>query len=127
MALALGGVIYTMRLLQAPGFIGEATSPSNPLSLMLGAELRPMNWCPEKTMKLGIIKAQKDFTDAASISRFCEIMIEPVGSEEINVEDYQLVAVASGEGKEKKLERNSKSVFRVDGFPFHSKQLEKQF
>lgn len=127
MAVALAGVIYAMRLLQAPGFVSEVSGPSNPLSLMLGAELRPMNWCPEKTEKVEIPAAQKFFADAPSISRLCEIMIEPASTEEVQIEDYQVVATASGSGQVKKLERNSKSVFRVEALPFHSKQLEKQF
>lgn len=125
--LALVGVVYAMRAMQSQNFVSEVSAPSNPLSLMLGAELRPMNWCPEKAEKLELVSPARIFVDAPSISRFCEVMIEPVTEDDVKISDYQLVATASGSGSEKKLERNSKFVFRVGGFPFHSKQLEKQF
>lgn len=125
--IAFGGVVYVMRMLQSPNTSAQMNSPDNPMSMLLGSDLRPLNWCMTKTEKLEIVASAKTISDAATLSRYCEIMIEPVVQSDMQVDDYQVVAVVSGEGKEKKLEKNSKGVFRVDGFPFHSKQLEKLF
>lgn len=124
---SLGVVVYAMRLLQAPDVPTQLASPENPMALLLGSDLRPLNWCMVKVDKIELPGLGKNFNKTPDISRFCEVMIEPVNQNDLQIEDYQVVAVATGEGKTKKLERNSKGVFRVESFPFHSKQLEKQF
>lgn len=124
--IAFAGVVYAMRTLRTTE-TSQGGDPNSPMALLLGSNLRPLNWCPAQTEKIELPVAGKILSDAAGISRFCEIMIDGASQNDVQIEDYQVVAIASGAGQTKKLERNSRGIFRVEGFPFRSDQMQKLF
>jgi hypothetical protein len=126
MVFALVVVFYAMRYLKSRDFVEQSKNPDSTLGLLLGtSEVKPFNWCPEKVQRVQILVPPQNITDTRELIGLCQVMMEPVLKTDADVADYHVVATAgAATGPEKKLERNSKGVFRVEGLPFRSKFLE---
>ncbi len=131
MLVALGVVIYGIKVLKSPDFAKTSKNPDSAISLLLGNDLRPLNWCSGKTSKIEILNneggIQKTLENSLEISSLCETMIGGVTADKLDQAVFVRRLVARGSEKEEKVLEQSKdgSLFRVQGLPFTSPMLEK--
>lgn len=131
MFVALGVVIYGIRTLKSSEFTQTSNDPNNALSLLLGSDVRPLNWCFGKTTKLEILaddgSVQRTLEKASEISSLCETMISGVTADQLAQAVFVRRLVARGEEKGEKVLEQSKQggIFRSQGLPFTSPMLEK--
>lgn len=118
-------VVYVMRTLNTPSMATQEGSAGAAAVSLFTGDLRPLNWCLADTSGIEIVGREETFKSAQDISKYCEIFIEPVTQDDAQVEDYKDLIVATSKDGKKKIERNSRGVFRAEGMPFRSKQLEK--
>ncbi|MNJ90988.1 hypothetical protein D3C87_86290 [compost metagenome] len=127
MLLALAGVIWAIRALQSY----EGPKNDDALSVLLGGDAKPFNWCPENTILVEWFAAggdrQRTFEKATEAASVCELMIEGFSSEGLEKPTFRKLLVATdSQGKEKVLEKaEGHEVYRVDGMPFKAPMLKK--
>ena len=131
MILALVGVIYLMRTLNSGDAERSMSDPQSALGILIGAELRPLNWCPEDVSRIEIFDQDgaqlKSFTSKVELSRVCELMVGGFQK----TDDQQLtfkkrIVASNAQGKHEFLEQaNLPSIYRVQGMPFGSPMLDK--
>lgn len=132
MAISLGLVIYAIQALKSPSFQKQAADPSSALSILIGAEHRPFNWCPKAVRRVDVLDSEgvvaASFSSAADLSAVCEVMMGAAPADEVDKLEFKklLVASASEAAKPVILEKTvEKAIFRVHGMPFTSQNLEK--
>ncbi|MDG0814844.1 hypothetical protein [Bdellovibrio svalbardensis] len=131
LVVALGAVIYGIKTLKSPEFSQKSNDPDNAISLLLGSDLRPLNWCFEKTTQMEILKDDgsilKTIQDPAEISSLCETMIGGVTADKLSQAVFiRRLVVRKGEKDERVLEQAKEGgLFRVQEMPFTSPMLEK--
>ncbi|QLY25570.1 hypothetical protein [Bdellovibrio sp. KM01] len=128
---SFGLVIYGMQQLRSSEFAREAQKDDSALSLLLGGETRPLNWCLPETKKVEILSEKgevlKALTSAQDISSVCEILIGPISTDVVQKSKFNRRLVASdAKGTTKTLEQAANSpYFRADEMPMSSVMLEK--
>jgi hypothetical protein len=129
---AFAAVIYVMKALNS-GEGSNQVQTSDAMALLTGGDLKPMNWCPENTVRVELFAAdgtrQKTYSEKAQISMLCELMIGGFSNEGISPTSYKKLLVASdGKDKERVLEViPEQEIYRVQGMPFKSPMLRKAF
>ena len=129
--ISLTGVIYAIVSLRTNGFGSGGQDQNSPMSLLLGGDYRPINWCPIPTERVEILdptgQVMATITNEAEISALCEIMMGAFSSEGVSEADYKTRMIAyDKQGNSKSLEQNlGQSVFRFEGMPFSSPMLIK--
>ncbi|MBO9666593.1 MAG: hypothetical protein J7501_07235 [Bdellovibrio sp.] len=128
---SLGLVIYGIQTLRSQKFNQEVQKEDSALSVLLGSDARPMNWCALETQTVNIYdvagEIQRTLTDSKDLSAVCEILIGPITKEaaERSVFAKRMVA-KDAKGAEKVLEQAPGTpYFRTQGLPFSSPMLEK--
>ncbi|WP_413559290.1 hypothetical protein [Bdellovibrio sp. HCB209] len=128
---SFGLVIYGMKQLRSSEFAREASKDDSALSLLLGGETRPLNWCLAETKKVEIYsekgEVQKTLETPVDISSVCEILVGPISSDIVEKAQFARRLVATdAKGTSKTLEQApNSSFFRVDDMPMSSVMLEK--
>jgi hypothetical protein len=128
---SFGLVIYGMKQLKSADFAREAQKDDSALSLLLGGESKPVNWCFPETKKVDVLSDKgeilKSLTSAQDISSVCEILIGPISTEVVQKSQFTRRLVASDtKGATKTLEQAPNSpFFRADEMPMSSAMLEK--
>jgi hypothetical protein len=131
LAVAFGGVIYSIRSLRSPEFERKAMEPDNALAVLIGSDYRPYTWCPKETSKVDIFansgSIQKSLTAAAEVSTVCELMMGPVSADDAKDTKFvQRMAATGADNTTVILEQiPDKGVFRVKGLSFSSPMLVK--
>lgn len=130
LVISLAGVIYAIVSLRSNGF-DSGTDQNSAMSLLIGGDYRPINWCPTPTERVEILdptgQVMATITEQAEISALCEIMMGAFSSEGVSEADYKIRMIAyDKQGNSKPLEQNlGQSVFRFEGMPFSSPMLIK--
>lgn len=128
---SFGLVIYGMKQLRSPEFARDTQKEDNALSLLLGGDTRPLNWCLADTKKVEIYSEKgevlKTLETPKDISSVCEILIGPISAEAVQKSQFSRRLVATdAKGVVKTLEQAPNSpFFRVDEMPMSSTVLEK--
>ncbi len=128
---SFGLVIYGMKQLRSSEFAREAQKDDSALSLLLGGETKPVNWCFPETTKVDILSDKgevlKSLTSAQDISSVCEILIGPISADVVQKAPFTRRLVASdAKGTTKNLEQAPNSpFFRADEMPMSSVMLQK--
>ncbi|GEM_PF-1556681 len=131
LVISLAGVIYAIVSLRENGFGSQDQDQNSAMSLLLGGDYRPINWCPTPTERVEILdptgQVMATVTDEAEISALCEIMMGAFSSEGVSEADYKTRLIAyDKQGNSKSMEQNlGQSVFRFEGMPFSSPMLIK--
>lgn len=100
----------------------KAQDPSSTLSILLGAEMRPLNWCPPETMYIQSADKKVVANNPAQLAMFCETMTTAASPEPATAtKDLVLIAVARTKTVE--LMISPSGNFYVNGLPFKSKSL----
>ncbi len=130
--LSFVAVVYGMNILRSSDFLGESRGTNNAVALLLGDDLRPLNWCPEKVTEVTLLHSLKEASltvkSAQELSAFCELMIGPVNQDQLNQAkfDKRLQADSLTRSITVILEQSQDGkLFRVQGMPFSSPMLEK--
>lgn len=129
--MSLAGVIYAIVSLRTNGFGSGDQDQNSAMSLLIGGDYRPINWCPTPTERVEILdptgQVMATITDEAETSALCEIMMGAFSSEGVSEADYKTRLIAyDKQGNSKSMEQNlGQSVFRFEGMPFSSPMLIK--
>ena len=129
MLAALYGIISVIRSLDGGTIEKKAQDPSSALSILIGNEMRPMNWCPPATTHLQSAEGSVIAKGPTEIAHFCEVMttsahVLPGESGKMDPGPVVLFAVSPKETVELRLD--SKQNFSAKGLPFQSEALLKQ-
>ncbi|WP_413576505.1 hypothetical protein ACLVWU_00515 [Bdellovibrio sp. HCB290] len=128
---SFGLVIYGMQQLRSSDFARDAQKDDSALSLLLGGETRPLNWCPAETKKVDVLSEKgeviKTLEAAPDISSVCEIMIGSISEEVVQKSQFSRRLVATdAKGATKTVEQVPNTpFFKVDDMPLSSALLEK--
>ncbi|QDK36184.1 hypothetical protein [Bdellovibrio sp. NC01] len=133
LVIALAAVIYGIKNLNSPEFATNSQDPNSAISALLGADVRPLNWCPAQVQKIEVMmssEVRKNLSEAKDLTSLCEIMIGGVTADQLEKARFVKRAVATGSGgDERVLEQvpgaSGAIIFRVQGMPFSSPMLEK--
>ncbi|MBK9322101.1 MAG: hypothetical protein IPM97_03930 [Bdellovibrionaceae bacterium] len=129
MAIALCGVFYVMSQLRLESRTEPGVDSKNPLALLFGADIRPLNWCPETVQRLVIDgPTQENITDPVQIQSYCQILMNSFDNTTLEKGSFKPVLRAIGaDNKSIFIEADSTGkIFRFQGLPFGSKQLSRQ-
>ena len=130
MLISFGVVVYGIMTLKSPEFSQKMES-SEAMSLLTGGDLKPMNWCPENTVKIDLLSPDgqilKSFSDKAQFASLCELMIGGFNSEGIDSTSYKKILTAYDAGNKSRMLEGiiEQDVYRVEGMPFKSPMLKK--
>ena len=131
--IAFAAVIYGIKKLNSQEFVTTSQDPNSAISALLGADVRPLNWCPSDVKKIDVMissEVRKTLTDSKDLTSLCEVMIGGVTADQLDKAHFVQRAVAMGSGNDEKvLEQapgaSGAAIFRVQGMPFSSPMLEK--
>ncbi|WP_374076715.1 hypothetical protein [Bdellovibrio bacteriovorus] len=129
--LALAAVIYGIKALQSPKIQTQAGDPNSVIGLLVGSDMRMLNWCPGTVTKVEVYSEAgeilKTLTSKQDLSAVCELMIGGFTQDPAEVPVYKLKMKAYPEsGNPVSLEKSSQTpIFRVQGMPFSSPGLVK--
>ena len=128
---SFGVVIFGIKTLKSPEFTRNSQNPDSAMSLLLGSDVRPLNWCPEKTLRLELLdnngQIQRTVESSQEISSLCETMIGGVNQDQLAKAVFHDRIVSRNSDKVRKILEQSEdgSLFRVQGMPFSSPMLQK--
>ncbi|MGZ3775298.1 MAG: hypothetical protein ACXVCN_16345 [Bdellovibrio sp.] len=125
------GVIYAMRLLQAPDRPKPSNNVNSVMGLLAGSDLRLLSWCPEGLLKIEVYSETDELVKTLSINRdfasVCELMVGGVVTDPAKPMHFKIKLKAiRTSGSPVLLEMDySSHVFQVKGMPFSSAGLLK--
>ncbi len=122
-------VLFGIWKLNAPGFQKSPIMAS--MEILIGADLRPFNWCPENVNTAEIISNDgatiKKIELEAEVSSFCKILIGSVKKDHLDAAHFKNRAKSYSiyRNQINYLEQSDdKKLFRIKGLVFSSKMLE---
>ncbi len=119
-----------MRALSSGDVERSISNPRSGLGLLIGAELRPLNWCPQSAKKIEVYSRDgtlvKTFDSAMDLSRLCELMVGGFQKQAEKEPTFHKKMVASNpEGETQQLDQATQpGLYRVQGMPFSSPMLD---
>lgn len=124
MLAGLYGIVSLIGKLNDGAIQEKAKDPSSALSILIGAESRPMNWCPSDVESIESTDGKVLAELKVEISKYCELMVNvaEVNKDKKNA-SQSLVLVAKGKSKKVELYLDSLNNLIADGMPFRSEQL----
>ncbi len=129
MTLALVGIFYLMRALDSGDVERSISNSGSGLGILIGSDLRPLNWCPPSVTKIEIYSPDgvviKTFESAVELSRLCELMVG--GFHKASEQEptfYKKMRAFSAAGETLQLDQATQpGLYRVQGMPFSSPML----
>jgi hypothetical protein len=125
-------VVYTIKFIKSDEFVQNAESSDSALSILIGSQAHPVNWCPRQVTKLEVFDddghVTQTLTTYPETVRVCEVMMGSVAKDALDSTEFVQRAIATGaKGEQKILEQGKKGspIFRLQGMPFTSAMLEK--
>lgn len=122
MLAALYAIVSIIKNLNAEVIEDKAKDPSSILSVLIGSELRPMNWCPPDLMYIQDMDKKVIANKPDQFATFCEIMTSPATKETPSTQ-RKAVLLAVGRDSQVVLEWSTAKNFSVKGLPFQSTYL----